>query len=195
MSKALVVVDVQKDFCEGGALAVNGGNAVAEGLADYIVNTDRYSLVVFTKDWHKAPPETNGGHFALAPDEPDYINSWPVHCVAGRDGSDFHPAIEPLVTNHAEHMFLKGYGRPDYSGFQGFNANNESLAEVLYSVKISEIDVAGIAGDYCVRATALDGVANGFKVGLLPDLIASVRGPEATEEAVQAVWTAQRAVL
>jgi nicotinamidase/pyrazinamidase len=195
MTRALVVVDVQNDFCEGGALAVAGGNQVAADLADYIKDTDKYSLVVFTRDWHKAPPETNGGHFALPPSEPDFVDSWPVHCVAGTDGADFHVSIRPYVRNMAEHTFLKGFGKPDYSGFQGFNPSGESLAKVLHSVRVKSIDVAGIAGDYCVKATALDGVANGFNVSLLPDMIASVRGDEGTQEAIEAVWEAQRAVL
>lgn len=181
MTKALIVVDVQNDFCEGGALAVEGGNEVAENIAEFINSSgDQYDLIVYTKDWHEAPPSTNGGHFG---DPPDFVDSWPVHCVAETPGAEFHPAIKNFLFGPT---FYKGYGKPDYSGFQG-KSFDEGLNEVLKSKGITEVDVVGLAGDYCVRETALDAVKNGYKVNLLTNMIASVRGDEATQETVQDV--------
>lgn len=168
--RALIVVDVQKDFCEGGALAVQGGNNVAQDIAEYITEDgDYYDEILFTLDWHAPPPNDNGGHFG---DPPDYVNSWPVHCVAGSEGAEFHDALKPLIDGR--HIFRKGFGRPDYSGFQGVNSNDDDLATHLKREGIDEIHVCGLAADYCVRATALDGIANDFRVLMLPSLTAAV---------------------
>lgn len=185
---ALIVVDVQNDFCEGGSLAVTGGNAVAEGLKDYIYSyTEEYDTIIFTKDWHEPPPSTNGGHFALPPEEPDFVDTWPVHCVIGTPGADFHPAIQEAFENiYPAPVFSKGTGRPDYSGFQG-ESWGSSLNDYLESKDITELHVAGIAGDYCVRQTALDGVRHDYRVVLLDNLIASVNGPEATARVLKEV--------
>lgn len=186
MSKALIVVDVQNDFCEGGALAVEGGNAVAEKILDYVTNADDYTVVVYTKDWHKPWPHTNGGHFS---EEPDFVDSWPVHCVQGTEGAQYHNAISKAVGLNTllNTEFLKGNGQPDYSGFQGFNDQERSLDGFLKGFGISEVDVVGIAGDHCVLQTALDAVRNGYKVNLLEEMIASVGGPEATQAAIAEV--------
>jgi nicotinamidase/pyrazinamidase len=187
MSKALIIVDVQNDFCEGGRLAVEGGNRVAADIAEWIlVAGDRYDEIVFTQDYHNAPPDDNGGHFALPPAEPDYVNTWPVHCVAGEEGSDIHPALAAWTDRFP--VFQKGQGRPDYSGFQGYarvphNENTEvvGLSEYLIDLKeITEVDVVGIAGDYCVKATALDAIVEGLQVNVLSRMVASVGGPAAT---------------
>lgn len=188
--KALVVVDVQNDFCEGGALAVAGGNAVANGIYHHVKDHGSdYDVIVFTKDWHKDWPHTNGGHFS---EEPDFVDSWPVHCVSGSVGASFHPVIFDVFlkieeSNQPYCVFYKGHGQPDYSGFQGNNRAGESLAAYLSSYHIDEVDVVGIAGDYCVRHTALDGVGYGFKVNVLAELVASVGGPEATTKTVKEV--------
>lgn len=197
MSKALIVVDVQNDFCEGGALAVEGGKVVAEAISSYVrikLNEDRnyYSAFVFTKDFHKPLPDTNGGHFAVPLAEPDFVDSWPVHCVAGTRGAEFNPWIERLVNELADNWFTvntfrKGQGRPDYSGFQGFDSDGVGLDEWLAKHNIDEVDVVGIAGDYCVRHTALDALKNNFKVNVLADMVASVRGHKATLATVKEV--------
>jgi len=186
MSTALIVVDVQVDFCEGGSLAVDGGNRTADNIAKYIKDNEKnYDLVLFTKDWHKAPPNDNRGHFGYPP---DYVNSWPVHCVQGTNGAEFHPAIKELAWNYPlENIFYKGNGRPDYSGFQGFNRQRVGLDKYLHDAGIGEVNVCGIAGDYCVRETALDAVLNEYNTIVLPELIASVKGPTATLKTLRMV--------
>jgi nicotinamidase/pyrazinamidase len=191
--RALIVVDVQNDFCENGALAVEGGNAVAEGLAQYIeAYQDEYAQIVYTADWHQAPPSTNGGHFALD-SEPDFVDTWPVHCVQGTKGAEFHPAIEAVSPGWLTGVeFRKGDGRPDYSGFQGYNDLERNLLTYLEKFGITDVDVAGIAGDYCVLQTALDAVKYGLKVEILDNYVASVRGQEATDALVREVEEAQK---
>lgn len=192
MSKALIIVDVQRDFCEGGALAVEGGLAVADKIYQHVVDhADEYKEFVFTKDWHEAPPSTNGGHFALE-GEPDFVDSWPVHCVLESPGSDFAPGAKRAFNRlydsgriTRDNLFFKGTGRPDYSGFQGKNERGMLLDPWLAEKDIDEVDVVGIAGDYCVKATAFDALMFELKVNLLPDMIASVRGVEATVEVMK----------
>lgn len=181
---ALIVVDVQNDFCEGGALEVIGGNAVAERIAEYIQKVGfSYNAIVYTADWHEAPPSTNGGHFG---DPPDFVDSWPVHCVQNTRGAALHDAIGP-IHKEPEDIFRKGQGRPDYSGFQGVNSEGDTLADFLHSYDIKYLDVVGLAGDYCVRHTALDGIREGFKVSLLSNLVASIGGHAATAETLELI--------
>lgn len=161
--RALLIVDVQNDFCEGGSLAVVGGSAVAGAINDYLAGAGRYDHVVATKDHHIDP----GSHFS---DHPDFVSSWPRHCVAGTPGADFHPDLNSTVL---EAVFRKGEYEAAYSGFEGF-ANGVGLADWLRAHDVDEVDVAGIATDYCVRATALDAVAGGFTTRVLVDLIAGV---------------------
>lgn len=186
MSTALIVVDMQIDFCEGGALAVNGGHRTAENIAKHINETKKdYKTIVFTKDWHKAPPNDNRGHFGYPP---DYVNSWPVHCVEGTNGAEFHPAIKELAWNYPlKNIFYKGNGRPDYSGFQGFNSYRDGLDKFLHTAGINTVNICGVAGDYCVRETALDAILNDYNTIVLPELIASVKGPTATLETMKMV--------
>jgi nicotinamidase/pyrazinamidase len=175
---ALIVVDVQNDFCEDGSLAVAGGNAVAEAVAWTIKHTrGAYAEVVFTKDWHNALPDNNGGHFSATP---DFVDSWPVHCVAGTRGADLHPTLAEARDAYTMPIFRKGQGKPDYSGFQGTSSSGQSLHEFLQKAGIDEVHIVGIAGDYCVRQTALDAKRLGYRTYLLPSMIASVGGPEAT---------------
>jgi nicotinamidase/pyrazinamidase len=172
MSKtALIVVDVQNDFCEGGALAVEGGIDVAREIGEYVQEYgDTYDLIVATHDWHQKPPNDNGGHFALEGD-PDFVNSWPVHCVQGTSGAELHPALHlPLRTVD----IYKGVGRPDYSGFQGRTDAGESLFELLTRTEIFNVDVVGIATDFCVKATAIDARKYGRSVCVLTDMTAAV---------------------
>jgi nicotinamidase/pyrazinamidase len=179
MHRALIVVDVQNDFCEGGSLAVAGGADVAAGVTDLIGSAaPGYRHVVASRDRHIAP----GDHFS---DDPDYISSWPRHCVAGTEGVGFHPNFAPAVASGAiEACFDKGAYAPAYSGFEGVNESGEGLAQWLRSRGVTEVDVVGIATDYCVRATALDAVREGFTTRVLLDLTAGV-SRLTTEEALR----------
>ncbi len=172
---ALVVVDVQNDFCEGGSLAVDGGAAVARAVTAHVRDHgDRYAVVVATRDWHAALPDTNDGHFA-ADGNPDYVTTWPVHCVAGTPGAEYHPDLHlPEGTVHVR----KGQSRQDYSGFEGeVVGDDRSLAQVLSAAGVTDVEVVGLATDHCVTATALDARAAGFDATVLLDLTAAVALP------------------
>ena len=172
--RALIIVDVQNDFCEGGSLAVAGGSAVARSVSSLLASGDHgYDHVVATKDYHVDP----GAHFA---DSPDYVHSWPVHCVAGTTGSDFHPE---LATGPIEAVFRKGAHAAAYSGFEGVTDDGVPLADWLRERGVDAVDVVGIATDYCVRATAADAAANGFASRVLLGLTAGV-APGTTAEAI-----------
>ncbi|MFE3824165.1 isochorismatase family protein [Streptomyces sp. NPDC059092] len=182
MHRALIVVDVQNDFCEGGSLAVAGGADVAAAITDLIGQaTAGYRHVVATRDCHVDP----GGHFAVAPAEPDYVTSWPVHCVAGTEGVGFHPNFAPAVASGGiGAVFDKGAYEAAYSGFEGADENGVGLADWLREREVTEVDVVGIATDHCVRATALDAVRAGFVTHVLLDLTAGV-APATTERALE----------
>jgi nicotinamidase/pyrazinamidase len=169
MHRALIVVDVQNDFCEGGSLPVAGGAEVAAAITDLIADAGPgYTHIVATRDHHVDP----GAHFAA---EPDFQRSWPVHCVAGTEGVGFHPNFAPSVTSGAiEAVFDKGAHAAAYSGFEGVNENGETLAGWLRDRAVTEVDVVGIATDHCVRATALDAAREGFATRVLLDLTAGV---------------------
>jgi nicotinamidase/pyrazinamidase len=182
MKTALVIVDVQIDFCEGGRLAVEGGNKVAEEIATYVNTWGRYyDTIVKTRDFHDQYSD-NDGHFAAEGTDPDFNVSWPVHCTIGSPGVKLHPAVAHLPGR----LFSKGYQANDYSGFQG-RACNEYLDTYLQRKDIGRLHVVGIAGDYCVRQTALSAVRNGYVVDFFNSLIASVGGPEATRKMVDEV--------
>ncbi|HEY9562499.1 MAG TPA: isochorismatase family protein [Nocardioides sp.] len=183
MTRALIVVDVQNDFCEGGSLAVAGGAQVAHDVGALLhawsskaADAPEWSHVVATKDHHIDP----GAHWAPRGTEPDYKESWPVHCKVGTDGEAFHPNLDPQPFDA---VFLKGEYEAAYSGFEGKNGDDQDLATWLRAQGVTEVDVCGIATDYCVRATALDAVKSGFAVRLLPDLCAGV-APESTQAAL-----------
>jgi nicotinamidase/pyrazinamidase len=164
MSRALIVVDVQIDFCEGGSLPVEGGAAVAAMVTELIgAASGRWDHVVATRDWHIDP----GPHFSA---EPDFRDSWPPHCVVGTRGSGFHPDFDHAL---AEAVFDKGAYEAAYSGFEG-SAGETSLAEWLRERDVDAVDVVGIATDHCVRATALDAAAEGFQTTVLLDYTAAV---------------------
>ena len=169
MSKALFIVDVQNDFTEGGALGVDGGDAVAAGISRYLAaHAADYTLVIASRDWHDAEGD-NGGHFAAG--EPDFVDTWPVHCVAGTAGADYDPG---LATDAVTHHVKKGQGRPAYSLFEGMTDDGKTVAQLLDAYGATEVDVTGIATDYCVRASALDAIAHGRRVRILTDLVAGV---------------------
>ncbi|MGV0837604.1 nicotinamidase [Mycolicibacterium thermoresistibile] len=162
--RALIIVDVQNDFCEGGALAVSGGAATARRISDLLTAETGYTHVVATKDEHIDP----GDHFS---DQPDFATSWPAHCVAGTTGAQFHP---DLVTDRIEAVFAKGQHSAGYSGFEGVDDAGTPLAQWLRDRGITELDVVGIATDHCVRATALDAARHGFRTQVLVDYTAGV---------------------
>lgn len=163
MKRALIVVDVQNDFCEGGSLAVAGGARVAGLISRHLADTG-YDAVVATRDHHIDP----GAHFS---DTPDFVDSWPPHCRAGTPGARFHP---DFAVDAVEEIFSKGEYSAAYSGFEGVSPTGVPLADWLRARDIAAVDIAGIATDHCVRATALDAAAAGFRTRVLLDLTAGV---------------------
>jgi nicotinamidase/pyrazinamidase len=165
VARALIIVDVQNDFCEGGSLPVTGGAAVAAGVSLVLEKSgDRWDHVVATKDWHIDP----GNHFS---EHPNYLDTWPAHCVVGSGGAEFHPS---LVTDRIEEVFHKGEHKAAYSGFEGHAEDGSSLASWLRERDVTEVEVVGIATDHCVRATALDSRREGFHTTVLLNLTAGV---------------------
>lgn len=163
MSKALIIVDVQNDFCEGGALAVNGGADVAASISRYLAGID-HDRVVAARDYHINP----GPHFSS---EPDFVSSWPVHCVAGTPGASFHPELD---VGPIRSVFSKGQYSDGYSGLEGVDEQDRSLPTWLADHDVDAVDIVGLATDHCVRATALDAAAAGFDTTVLLELTAGV---------------------
>ncbi|MFM9920649.1 isochorismatase family protein [Lacisediminihabitans sp. H27-G8] len=181
MTRALFIIDVQNDFTEGGALGVAGGAAVAAAITRYLAqHPHRYDQVFASRDWHDAEGD-NGGHFARGhsgeADAPDFVTTWPVHCVAGTTGADYHPALD---TSAVTVGVRKGQGRPAYSIFEGVTDSGQSVVQRLDELRIDEVDVVGIATDYCVLASALDAVAAGRTVRVFDDLVAGVDATSST---------------
>ncbi|MST64728.1 isochorismatase family protein [Schaalia hyovaginalis] len=161
MSRALLVVDVQPTFCEGGALPVEGGNACAQRIADFIAERrGDYALIATTQDWHIAP----GEHFSS---EPDFVDTWPPHGLAGTAEAELHPALAGIG---ADASFKKGQYAAAYSGFEGRTEDGRTLASILESAGIDEVDVVGLAQSHCVCETALDAASLGYAVRVLSDL-------------------------
>jgi nicotinamidase/pyrazinamidase len=176
-----VIVDVQNDFCEGGSLPVAGGAAVARAISEYLASPESgsYSCVLATQDYHIDP----GSHFSS---EPDYVRTWPPHCVAGTAGADFHPALD---TGKVEAVFRKGQHAAAYSGFEGADSDGTPLGAWLRRRGVTSLDVAGLATDYCVRATATDAAAAGFGTRVLLGLTAGVAA-DTTKAALDELRTA-----
>ena len=199
MSRALIIVDVQNDFCEGGALAVEGGAAVAGAISEYVdAHQGEFDHIVATQDWHIDP----GGHFS---ETPDFKDSWPPHCVAGTPGAELHPDLD---TEYIQAYFRKGQFAAAYSGFEGLLAPEDAvptgerqpgslaseadrfaadedaigLDDWLQSHDVEDVVVVGIATDYCVMATALDAVQAGYSVTVIRSLTAGIA--EDLEDAV-----------
>ena len=177
MTKALIVVDVQPTFCEGGELGVAGGNAVAERIARYVAeHRSEYAYIATTQDWHVDP----GTHWS---DQPDFVDTWPVHGKAGTPNAQLHPAIAAL---RIEHHFKKGQYSPSYSGFEGYEDNTDriatraqavddarnamTLAGALDAAEVTRIDVVGLAESHCVKETALDAKRLGYEVHVIERL-------------------------
>jgi nicotinamidase/pyrazinamidase len=174
VSTALVVVDVQRDFCEGGSLAVSGGADVAARITTRLAGPHSYDAVVATRDHHVDP----GSHFSATP---DFVDSWPAHCVVGTAGAEFHDALRVRL----DEVFDKGEHQAAYSGFEGRSSAGVGLADWLRERGITAVDVCGIATDYCVRATAIDAVKAGFQTTVLLDLTAAV-APQRWPDTAQA---------
>ena len=166
MSRALILVDVQKDFCPGGSLATARGDEVAGLLGAFqLSHPQHFDAVVATQDWHIDP----GSHFS---DNPDFVDSWPVHCVADSDGAAMH---EKIHTDRIDEFFRKGQYSAAYSGFEGTAASDDTpLADWLRARGITDVDIAGIATDHCVRATTLDALKAGFRVRVLTGFCSAV---------------------
>ncbi len=178
--RALLVVDVQPTFCEGGALGVEGGNAVAEAIAAYAAqNRGRYDLVVTTQDWHIEP----GAHFS---DAPDFVDTWPPHGVAGTAEAELHPALAGLQPDSS---VKKGEYAAAYSGFEAVDAEGRSLAALLDAGQVTDVDVVGIAESHCVKATTLDALSLGLRARVLTDLTVPVT-PEQGLQAREAMAAA-----
>ena len=172
--RALIVVDVQNDFCEGGSLAVTGGAAVAAAISARLrTDGDRWDHVVATRDHHVDP----GAHFS---EHPDFVDTWPPHCRTGTPGASFHPELDVAPI---EAVFDKGRFTAAYSGFEGRTPEGAALRDWLAERGVTEVDVAGIATDHCVRATALDAAGAGFATTVLLDLCAGV-APDSTDRAL-----------
>jgi nicotinamidase/pyrazinamidase len=169
--RALVIVDMQNDFCEGGSLPVPGGARLASAINDYLAGEPAYDHIVATEDFHIDP----GDHFS---DRPDYSSSWPPHCVAGSPGADFHPDLD---TGRIEAVFRKGAYAAAYSGFEGADEGGTPLLEWLRRRGVDEVDVIGIATDHCVRRTAEDAARAGLTTRVLVDLTAGVAADSAAE--------------
>ena len=165
MARALLVVDVQPTFCEDGALGVAGGNAVSQRIADFVAShRDDYALIATSQDWHIDP----GEHFS---DNPDFVDTWPPHGVAGTAEAELHPALADL---NADIAVKKGQYSAAYSAFEGVTEDGTSLAEVLKDAGIKAVDVVGIAESHCVCASALDARKEGWPVRSFSDLTVPV---------------------
>lgn len=178
--RALVIVDVQNDFCAGGAIPVTGAVSVAQQISRYLdssAGTTRYAHVVATQDWHVDP----GPHFS----------QWPPHCVAGSHGAQFHPALN---TDRIEAVFKKGAHSAGYSGFEGTDDEGTALADWLRQRRVSDIDVVGVATEHCVCATAKDAVREGFCAAVLSPLTAGVSA-DSTAAALEAMRSAGVTVI
>ena len=189
MRRALIVVDVQNDFCPGGSLAVEDGDIVASRISQWLVSGDEhYDRVVATTDWH--PPPGGPEPFDHFSDNPDYANTWPPHCVQGTAGAELHPNLSlPADTV----IVRKGQTAAAYSGFEGHDEQQRPLAELLRREGIDTVDVVGLATDYCVKATAMDAKAKGLSVRVLSQLVAGV-APPSSERALDEMRAAGIAV-
>ena len=168
MSRALFIIDVQNDFTEGGSLGVDGGAAVAAGISKLLADHPRrYAHVFASRDWHDAG-SSNGGHIS---EDPDFVDTWPPHCIAGTPGAEYHPDLD---VNGIDVHVRKGQGKPAYSIFEGTTPEGATVGHILGELGVTDIDVVGLATDHCVRASALDAIESGRHVRVLADLVAGV---------------------
>lgn len=161
MKKALLIVDVQKDFCPGGALAAPAGNDIIPVINKMM---DKFDLVIASKDWH--------------PEKTVHFENWPVHCVRATAGAAFHSDLD---TTKIDEVVLKGTSNSD-DGYSAFEATNNDLAYLLQKNSIEEVFVCGLTTEYCVKATARDALKAGFKVSVVSDASAAVAAKEGDEK-------------
>jgi nicotinamidase/pyrazinamidase len=175
--RALIVVDVQPTFCEGGELPVAGGNEVAARIADFVRDRGAdYDVIATTQDWHVDP----GAHFA---EQPDFVDSWPPHGIVGTPNAELHPALAKVIDETPGVVAIKkGEHVAAYSGFDGADPSGRPLARVLSESGVDAVDVCGIAESHCVKATALDAHRLGHRATVLSDLTVPVT-PELGEQA------------
>lgn len=168
--RALIVVDVQNDFCHPqGSLYVAGADGVAKNIANFLDTFEKtYRTIIFSKDWHHGHDD-NGGHFS---ETPDFVDTWPRHCVSNDWGSETY---EPLKNFKNILTIRKGSGKPAYSAFEGnLDGVHLSLEQFLDCINIKFVDVVGVAYDYCVESTAMDSQHCGFDTTVYKNLTASV---------------------
>jgi nicotinamidase/pyrazinamidase len=179
-TRALLIVDVQNDFVEGGSLGVVGGRGVATRISDHLAaRADEYALVIASRDWHDAG-SSNGGHFHAPGIEPNFSTTWPAHCVSTESGSDYAPE---LATERITHHLRKGMGVPAYSAFEGSLDDGRTLTDLLHDEGVTDLDIVGIATDYCVRSSVLDARRHGFGVRVLDGMHVGV-APDTSEAAL-----------
>jgi nicotinamidase/pyrazinamidase len=173
MKKALIIVDVQNDFVEEGSLAVSGGVNLAARISGFLmaIGFDRYDVIATTQDWHIDP----GSHFST---DPDFIDSWPVHCVADSEGAEIVESLREALMGHVDIAVRKGMFTASYSGFDGVLEDGGTLEEALRELDVTNIDVVGIATDHCVYKTALDGAKAGFVTTVLPELTVGINSEQ-----------------
>jgi nicotinamidase/pyrazinamidase len=189
MTRALFIVDVQNDFTEHGALGVAGGDDVATRITAFLAaHAADYGIVVASRDWHDGDND-NGGHFAAG--TPDFVDTWPVHCVGGTFGAEYDEGFD---TSAVTHHLKKGQGKPAYSLFEGVGDDGSTAAGLLEEHGIRDIDVVGLATDYCVRASALDALAAGRRVRVFTDLVAGVH-PDSSAAALAEIEAAGAEVV
>ena len=182
---AFIVVDPQPDFFEGGALPVAGATATTTRIAEYLrTHGEYYALRIVTQDWHLDP----GNHWSQ---QPDFVTTWPVHCVAHSDGARIHPA---LAEESWDIVIRKGQHAGAYSGFEGTSADGSTLADVLEAAGVDTVTIVGFATDHCVKATALDARALGYHVNVALDLCAGV-DPDTSRDAVATMRDANIAIV
>lgn len=193
MTRALVIVDVQNDFVEGGSLAVAGGMDVASKIADALLyyrgerkNSEFFDYIVATKDWHDLESH-NGNHFS---ETPDFKDTWPAHCVKGTEGADFAPPML-AAARYVDAVFYKGQGKPAYSGFEGWTGVWVNLHDWLQDREVTNLTICGIATDYCVKATAMDAISLGYNVRVPARLTEAVAGDEAKTDTILDIYAAQ----
>lgn len=176
MSKALVIVDVQNDFVEGGSLAVFGGRQLADRIGRFLQKTGftEYDYIATTQDWHIEP----GDHFS---DTPDFVDSWPRHCEAHTDGSNIVESLREVLWGNVSFAVKKGQFEAAYSGFEGVSEDGTLLGDALREVGVTDVDVVGIAADYCISATALDSQAQGFNTSVLMNLTVGINTEKVSE--------------
>lgn len=169
--KALIIVDMQNDFVEGGSLGVDGGNAAVELLTkDFDGMKDSYEVIVTTQDWHIEP----GTHFASKGEDPDYVDHWPEHCVADTFGSEIVDVLARKLQGKVDIVIKKGQYEDAYSGFMGKSEEGEELQDLLQKHGVTEVDIVGIAADYCVAQSAMDASKHGFKANILSDYVVAI---------------------